>query len=72
MPHNAAFHQGLLFLLRQKSIFRERKTIFLGEIITGDPSIYIMDHSDFTVSNFMEDSICLKRVEDVHFIPLFR
>ena len=27
MPHNAAFHQGLLFA-KPKSIFRERNTIF--------------------------------------------
>ena len=30
---------------------------FLGEILTSDPSIYMMDHSDLTLSKFMENSI---------------
>ena len=34
---------------------------FLGEIITSDPSIYMTDHPDLTVSKFMENSIGLKR-----------
>ena len=33
---------------------------FLGEILTSDPSIYMMDHPDLTVSNLMENSIGLK------------
>ena len=32
------------------------------EIITCDPSLYTMDHSDFFVSSFMENSIGPKRV----------
>ena len=32
---------------------KQTKTIFF-EILTCDPSIYIMEHSDLTVSNFME------------------
>ena len=38
IPHDAAFHQGLHYL------FRERNTI-----ITCDPSIYAMDHGKFIV-----------------------
>ena len=30
IPHNVAFHQSLHFLLRTKSIFRERNTFFGG------------------------------------------
>ena len=37
----------------------QRNTIFL-EIITCYPSIYIMDHPDLTVPNFVENSIALK------------
>ena len=33
------------------------------EIITGDPSIYVMDHSDFIVCSFMENSTGLKRFD---------
>ena len=45
MLHNAAFHQGLHCLLRQKPIFQRKKyNFFLFEIITCDPSIYTMDH----------------------------
>ena len=33
------------------------------EIITCDPSIYNADHSDFTVSTFMEKSIGLQRAK---------
>ena len=29
------------------------------ESITCNPSIYTMDHPDLTVSNYMENSICL-------------
>ena len=41
----------------------QRNTIFL-EIITCYPSIhvYIMDHPDLTVPNFVENSVALKRV----------
>ena len=38
--------------LKAKSNLRERNIIVL-EIINCDPSIYGMDHSDLTVSNFM-------------------
>ena len=46
MLHNAAFHQGLHCLLRQKQI-SEKEIHFYFEIITCDPSIYIMDHPRF-------------------------
>ena len=59
MTHNA-FHQGLHCLLIQN---RYSENFFL--IITCDHSIYTMDHPDLhvTVSNFMENSIGLKRVK---------
>ena len=45
MLHVAAFYQGLLILLRQNNIFRERNTQqFHLKIITCDPSINTMDH----------------------------
>ena len=36
MPHNAAFHQGLHCLLRQKQS-SEKENIYFSEIITCDP-----------------------------------
>ena len=48
MPHYAAFHQGLSFLLRQKQS-SEKEIQFYLEIITFDPSINTMDHSSFIV-----------------------
>ena len=58
--HYAAFHQDLHCLQRQNRS-SEKNNIF-GEIITYDPSIYTIDHPDSNVSNFMENSIALKRV----------
>ena len=71
MPHMAAFHLGLHCLLSQKTIFRERNIMFL-QIITCNPSIYIIDHPDLTVSSFMGNSIALKRVKTLLFFFLFR
>ena len=34
--------------------------MYFFKIITCNPSIYKMDHSDFIVCNFMENSIGLK------------
>ena len=48
---------------KTKSIFREKKNNIILEILTCDPSVYTMDHPDLNVSNFMEKSIGLKRVE---------
>ena len=35
------------------------------ENITSDPSVYTMDHPEFTVCRFIENSIGLKRVNFV-------
>ena len=43
-------------VFRTKFIFRESNAIFL-EIIIFDPWVYIMDHSDLIVTNFMENYI---------------
>ena len=59
-------HKGSSLFVKSNSIFRERNVIFL-EIITSNPSIYKMDHPDLTVSNFMENDICLQRVK---YLPL--
>ena len=58
---SVAFHQGLRHLLRQNRS-SEKEILFFLVIITSEPSIYIMDHSDFTVSNIMGNSIGLERV----------
>ena len=52
-----SLHQGLLFLLRQND--RQRK---IKKCIIYDPSIHLMDQSDFIVWSFMENSIGLKWV----------
>ena len=49
MPHIAAFHQGLRCLLRHNQS-SEKKNIIFWEIITYDPTIYTIDHPDFSVS----------------------
>ena len=56
MPHYEAFHQGLHCLLKKIDLQRKKHNIFL-KIITCDPTIYTMDQSDLTVSNFMVMSI---------------
>ena len=38
--------------------------LFWFENITFDPSIHTMDHSQLTVSNFMENSNALKKVKN--------
>ena len=54
-------HQGVSCLLRQNpSSEKEEK-----KIITCDPSICAMDHPDFIVCRFMEDSIGLKRGRNI-------
>ena len=60
MPQNAAFHQGLHCLLRQNPS-SERKIQYFQEIITYDPLVYTMEHPDFIVCSFLENSIGLKR-----------
>ena len=64
MLHSAAFHRGLHCLLRQNRSSVKEIQCFL-EIITCDPSIYIMDYPDLNVSNFMENFIGPKWV-NVH------
>ena len=66
MLHNATFHQGLHCLLKQFDL--QRKEYIFGNY-NLDPSIYTMDHTDFIVCSFMENSIGLKSVkEDVLFV----
>ena len=52
-------------LVNTKSIFRERKTTF-SEIITCDPSMFIIDYPDLTVPNFMKNSVGPERVEFIY------
>ena len=52
MLHYVAFHQSLL---RQNQSSKKEIQYFL-EIITCDPSLCIMDHPDFIVCSFMENS----------------
>ena len=55
MPHDAAFHQGIHCLLRQK---QSKKAIqYFYKILTCDPSIYTMDHPKFILSNWKEEPI---------------
>ena len=58
---NAAFHQGLCCLPCQNRSSEKEIQYFL-EILTCDPSIYIMHHPDLTVSNFMGNSVGIKMV----------
>ena len=60
MPHNVAFDQSVHCLLRKKQssekyIYFVNKTCYL--------SIYTMNHPNIIVSNLIESSIGLKRVE---------
>ena len=62
MPHYAAFHQGLHYLLwRKKMILRESENeiqFFLwGGFITCVLSIYTVDQPKFIVSNQKDESI---------------
>ena len=56
MSYNAAFHQDLRYLVRQKKRSSEEIQYF-PDIITHDPSNYTMNHPRFTVSNQKEESI---------------
>ena len=51
MLHYAAFHQGLHYLLLNKNDLQRKKFNFNLEIITFDPSIHIMGHTKFILSN---------------------
>ena len=59
------FHQGLHCLLIQNHLQRKKNNIFKKKNTTSDPSIYTMDHSDFIVCSFMENSIGLKKGEEL-------
>ena len=54
--NNAAFHRGLNCLLTQNQSSEKEMQYFL-EVIMCAPSIYRIDHSDFIVCGFMENSI---------------
>ena len=71
MPQNAAFHQGVHCLLRQNQSSEKAIHYFL-KIINCDPSTYIMDHPDFIVCSFVENSIGLKTVKFYKDYKLFR
>ena len=58
MPHNAAFHQGLHCLPKQKQSL-EKEIQNLLKIIYCDPSIYTTDNSEFIECCFMENFISL-------------
>ena len=45
-----------------KLIVRDQITFICLEIITCNPSIHTIDHPDFIVCSFMENSIGLKRL----------
>ena len=62
MPQYVAFHQDLHNLLRQNRS-SEKEIQYVLQIKTCDISIYTMDHPGLTVLNFIEKSICLKRVQ---------
>ena len=61
MPYNASFYHGLHCLLRQNRS-SENEIQNFWEIMTCDPFIYTMDHSDFLVCRFMQNYIDPKRV----------
>ena len=60
MLHNAAFHQSQHCLLRQ-NLSSVKEIQYVLKIITYGPSIYRMDHLDFIVCSFIENSIGLKK-----------
>ena len=64
MPQSAASHLGLHCLLRHKQSSGEEVQCGL-EILTCDPSNQIYNLPSFIVSNSMERSIGLKRVNNV-------
>ena len=57
MPHNAAFHQGLHYLLGQNDLQRKKYNLYL-ENITCDPNIY----------NGQSKVYCIKPDRRIHLI----
>ena len=64
MLHNKVFHQHMHCLLRHNPSSEIEIQYVCLELINCDPLIYTMDHSDFTVCSFMENSISPKRVKE--------
>ena len=62
MLQKVAFHQKLQCLLRQ-NCSSEKEIQYHSEIIACDPSIYIKEHPDLTISNYKGNSIGLQRVK---------
>ena len=62
MMHDTAFQKGMHCLPRQNQTSK-KEIQYILEFITCDPSIYTMDHPDFTVSNFMGNYIGPKTVK---------
>ena len=56
MPHNAAFHQGLHFLL-DKNVLQKKIYTYHLELIICDPTISTMNHPKSIISNQKEESI---------------
>ena len=63
MLHNAAFHQDLHCLPRQKRS-SEKELQFNLEIIACDSLIYTMDHSKFIISNQMKNPLVHKGLKN--------
>ena len=61
MLPNASFHHGLHCLRRQSQSLKKENNLFLFEMITCVSSVYTMDHPDFIICCFMENSFFLKR-----------
>ena len=58
---------GSALFAKTKSIFRVRITIFpILESTTYDPLLYTIDHSDFIVYSFMDNSIGLEMVKSLY------
>ena len=56
MPLNAAFHQGLHCLLREKQS-SDKEIQFNLAIIIYNPSIYTMEHPKLIISNQKENPL---------------
>ena len=54
------------------TVCKVKKYNFLKKKLTCGPSIYTMDHPDLSVSNFMEKSIGLKRVQSQLLAPTLK
>ena len=66
MSQNAEFLQGMHCLLRQ-NLYSDKEIQCFMEFITLTLNIYTIDYPDLTVSNFMEKSIDLQKVNTYHY-----